>query len=182
MMNLRTVAIGASLAAILGVSPARSQDPEAAVAKTAPAFSLENALTGQSVTLNAFAGKVVLLKFWRWGCPYSRAAIAYTEKTHRNAAYAARGLSVISINTKESKEDILKFRDRWAAMPESNATLISYPILVGTGSSAGRDYDIKGVPTFVVVGRDGTIAWQDSGYDDTVDAVVNAEIEKALAK
>ena len=66
----------------------------------------------------------------------------------------------------------------------------SSKIGVGTGTTVGldfqlntgRDYEVKGIPHTVVIGRDGKIAWVHTGHAPDLNKKLVRAIAKALQK
>lgn len=72
----------------------------------APNFELKS-IDGNKVKLSSYNGKIVLLNFWRVGCPPAREEITYLERLYKK--YKDMGLVVISINTSDDHKIALDF-------------------------------------------------------------------------
>ena len=126
---------------------------------TAPDFTL-TAIDGNEIKLSDYQGKVVLLVFWRVGCPPCREEIPQVEKLYKN--YRERGLVVIGFNCADDKNIALDF------LRENSVT---FPNIVDTSELAVEiafsDYGMNGgVPLNYLIDRDQNIvdAWY--GYDE----------------
>ena len=125
---------------------------------TAPDFTL-TAIDGNEIKLSDYQGKVVLLVFWRVGCPPCREEIPQVEKLYKN--YRERGLVVIGFNCADDKNIALDF------LRENSVT---FPNIVDASELAVEiafsDYGMTGVPLNYLIGRDQNIidAWY--GYDE----------------
>ena len=111
----------------------------------APVFYLSD-LAGNTVSLNDFLkGKEVLLNFWASWCLECR-----QEMPRLNGFSKKYGdkVEIVGINLKESKETVLPF---------IKAHGIEYKILLDSKGEAARLYGIIGVPTNVLISRDGLI-------------------------
>lgn len=125
---------------------------------TAPDFTL-TAIDGSEIKLSDYQGKVVLLVFWRVGCPPCREEIPQVEKLYKN--YRERGLVVIGFNCADDREIALDF------LQENSVT---FPNIVNTSELAEKiaffDYGMTGVPLNYLIDSDQKIidAWY--GYDE----------------
>ena len=112
-------------------------------AKAVPPFDLVD-LDGRRWTLQALAGKVVLLNFWATWCEPCRMempSLDAASKLHR-----AAGLVVLAVNYKESAPTIRAFLGR---MPYK-AT-----ILLDAEGDAAAAWTPRVFPSTVLIGRDG---------------------------
>ena len=136
----------------------------------APDFTVEDVL-GNSVTLSAFRGQIVILDFWAtWCYPCTQAMPHLQEVAYR---YRKRGVVVLAVNVWDDLE-ILKqwmrhhpeYRDiRFAIDPEANKMDVARTL-----------YHAEGVPTQYVLRRDGTVYAGRVGYGDGVPAELEADI------
>ena len=97
----------------------------------------------------------------------SRAAIPSMERLHQ--VYSARGLVVIGVNVNDTV-------DPYAFMKGMGA---NYTILPN-GEEAARAYGVKGIPTLVIVGKDGKIRYQESGWAPQRESQMAEIVEKEL--
>jgi len=119
------------------------------VGQTAPDFSLED-LNGQRHSLQQHAGQVVLLNFWATWCPPCREEMpALQEAANR---YGQERFVILGVNLTETEDGIdsvRAFRDELK---------LSFPILLDGDSKVSEDlYHILGLPTSILVARDGTV-------------------------
>jgi len=108
-------------------------------------FQLKD-LEGREIQLKGLRGQVVLLNFWASWCGPCRLEMPVIEKLHRQ--FHGKGLRVFGVND----EDIDTIRD-YVAEHE-----YSFPTLVDINQQAMSLYRIRGIPTMVVIDRDGKIA------------------------
>jgi thiol-disulfide isomerase/thioredoxin len=159
---------------VFGVRRERAAAPGGAggaktAAAPAPDFTLTD-LAGTPVTLSSFRGKVVLLDFWATWCPPCRASLPHTQKTSLSAEAKAGDLVVLAINAQESKATVAGFL-------KSNG--YTFRTLLDPKGDAFGKYGVQGIPTFVVINRDGSKAWQTTGFDAKT---MDDEVAKALGK
>lgn len=120
------------------------------VGDPAPDFEITS-IDGQKVKLSKLHGRHVLLAFWATWCepcgkqvPYLR---ALWERFGENPRFAMIGLSFDS-NTKQCRDYIHKHDLGWTqAMVE-----------MGFKSDLAERYDVRGIPTILLIGPDGRIA------------------------
>ena len=140
-------------ASVLFLPPdARSFGPQPpAAAKTAfvekaPDFVLRD-LNGRKFRLSDFRGKQpVLIIFSATWCTFCREEIPHFKSIH--AAYAKQGLEIVNIDIQESKEKVAKFTAKYG---------LPYRVLLDEDGTVGGIYDIRGVPSMVLVDQAGNI-------------------------
>lgn len=111
----------------------------------APAVALVD-LSGQKVSLADLKGQVVALNFWATWCPRCRAAIPRLMDLQDK--YRAQGLRIIGLSIDESPKAVRKYFEMQA---------VNYPVAMADFKTR-RDFGgISGVPTTILIGRDGRI-------------------------
>jgi peroxiredoxin len=104
-------------------------------------------LDGQPVTLSRFLGKTpVLLVFWATWCPECKAAIP--EINALTTGPLAEKLQIFGIDFRESREKVAQ---------AVTSRGIRYPVLLDERGQAARAYGVVGVPTYVLIGRNGKV-------------------------
>lgn len=139
------------LAALAAISRGFGSDTTEAVqagwlGKPAPAFTLTN-LSGQTVRLSDFKGKVVLLDFWATWCAPCRMEIPDLIQLQKQ--YADRGFTVLGIALDDEGAAVVK--------PVAQKLGVTYPVLVGNTQVAAAYGGIEALPTTFLIGRDGKI-------------------------
>jgi thiol-disulfide isomerase/thioredoxin len=108
-------------------------------------FSLVS-LTGQKIDLADYKGKVVLLNFWASWCPHCRklipALVGFQDQ------YYSKGLRIVGIAVGDHKQAVQAFYQHGN---------INYPIAMGDAYTRGLYGGVSGLPTTVLIGRDGRI-------------------------
>jgi peroxiredoxin len=130
--------------------PAAEKPPAAATAaalvEKAPDFVLRD-LNGRKFRLSDFRGKQpVLIIFGATWCTFCRDEIPHFKSIH--AAYAKQGLEIVNVDIQESKEKVAKFTARYG---------LPYRVLLDEDGTVGGIYDIRGVPSMVLVDQNGNI-------------------------
>jgi peroxiredoxin len=140
-------------------------------AKAKPAnlnFTLKDA-TNKDVTIAAYKGKVIVLDFWATWCEPCKLEIpGFVDLQNK---YGAKGLQMIGI----SVDDTLDQLEPYVAEYKMN-----YPVLQGRNHDDVQDAfgPIFGIPTTVVISRDGQICRRHPGY--TTKDVFEREIKALL--
>jgi peroxiredoxin len=176
-IRLGVVLIAACLiaTAVLCTTSTRAQagaDTMSLVGKPAPDFMLQT-LDGQQAKLSELKGSVAVLDFWATWCPPCRKSLPHLEKVHQDKALAGKGVKVWAVNAKEEKAKVQDF------LKQNNFT---FNVPLDADGKVLRSYLIQGIPTTVIVGRDGTIKNAFIGYggdesakeiDDAINTAVN---------
>lgn len=135
----------------------------------APNFAISHLNTGQSITLNHFKGKVVLLDFWYLSCPPCRTSIPQIQKLHEK--FLNQDVAIIGLNVTDiERAPILKFL---------NDNKITFPQYYKTGSLA-TDYKLQAYPTTLIIGKDGKIKHIEVGEGNNTIANLEQAINKEL--
>ncbi len=111
----------------------------------APDFSLPT-LTGKTVKLADYKGKIVVLNFWASWCPPCRLEIPDFVKVYQT--YKGKGVEFIGIAVSSEKKDIQKI------VEQDN---VSYPVVIGTEEVKSLYGGIQAVPTTFFINRKGEI-------------------------
>lgn len=158
-------AAGAAVLLVAALGAARAAEVGAA----APAIQLPG-LAGP-VDSAALKGKVVVVDFWAsWCAPCKRSFPWWNEM---QAKYGARGLQVLGINVDRRRADADAFL---AQAPARFAIAFD-----GAGETPKR-FAVKGMPTSVIVGADGSVLGRHEGFKDDDRSALEAAIVAALAK
>jgi peroxiredoxin len=130
---------------------------------TAPDFSLKD-IDGRNFKLSAKKGNPVLLIFTTTWCPSCRSEIPHYKSIHET--YSQRGLEIVNIDAEEPKARVSRFAAKYR---------IPYRVLLDeTGKVAGA-YDIVGIPTMVLINKDGKIL---SNRYFAIDTILETLFEK----
>lgn len=130
----------------------------------APNWEL-TATDGKKLSLADLKGKVVFINFCSNGCP--AAALAVPSMKALNGKYDGTDVAVLTINTRDSKDEILKYMSKQD---------IKAPVYLD-GKSAAKAYNVAGDPNFYLIDKDGKISWDSRGYFEGFDNTIIAKIE-----
>ena len=147
-----------ALSVLLVACGMSSATEKAGVEGEALDFTLSD-LNGKSISLSDFSGeKTLLLDFTATWCPYCVTIIPTLKDIYNE--YKDKGLEVIAIYVNESKANVEKFAQKHQ---------IPYTVLIDEDGSVGNKYEIRGVPTIIMVGKDGMI--KDKGHRISRDVI-----------
>ena len=128
-------------------------------------FTLKD-LSGQTVPLHSYNGKVVLLVFFQVGCPVCQDEMPQIESIYKK--YRSKDFDILAIDLRESAEMVRLF---------ASENKLSYEILLDEKGSAGAAYKVKFIPRIYILDRSGAIKF-DSYYVQADD--LEREVKKAL--
>jgi len=175
-ISLKKIALPAVLVALMVLwitRPSVADDESALVGKPAPQIDLTT-LTGERANLAEMKGKVVVLDFWATWCPPCVKALPHVNKIANDAGLAEKGLVVWGVNAQEAEGKIKTFMQK-------NSFTFTVPI-DETGETM-KAFDVQGIPTQIVIGRDGVVKHVAVGYGGKEgDAKLDAVIDAALAQ
>jgi thiol-disulfide isomerase/thioredoxin len=136
----------------------------------APDFELEvvgpNGLTGGTVKLSSFRGRVVVLEFMESWCSSCRWIAPAVESIRQD--YEARGVVFISVagtyggaNASSTAAFIREYQTRWTYGLDSDNKVFTR-------------YNIEGTPTFFIIDRNGVIVSTYKGAGTTSQDLISA--------
>ena len=167
---LATLVIVAAGCATNEKQPSDTGDGRVEVGMAAPSYGTVS-LNGDSVSLKAERGKVVLLNVWATWCHPCRSEIPELRAIH--AAYQQRGLELIgvSVDTEGNDENIRQF------MKEFQMT---FPVWRDPDERISTKFFTIGVPATFLIDKQGILRWRKTGPIAPHDSTLKAAIERAL--
>lgn len=163
--RMKKAFLALSLAALAAFSFAQAK-----VGAPAPTFTMTT-LAGKKLTNANLKGKVVLIDFWATWCGPCKKASPLMEKLHKT--YAKKGLVVIGANMDDNSKA--------ATLGYIKEHKYTYTMTLDNQALAGK-WGVSGIPRFILIGRDGKVAMDETGYSPASDAMFKKAIEAALKK
>jgi cytochrome c biogenesis protein CcmG, thiol:disulfide interchange protein DsbE len=120
--------------------------------------------------LARFRGRVVLVDFWASWCVPCRQSLPWLNEMQ--AKYRDRGLVVIGVNVD---------RERTAAERFLRDTPAQFDIIYDPDGSLAQRFQVPGMPSSYLIGRDGEIAGQHIGFRNNTRQEREAELQRLLA-
>lgn len=124
----------------------------AIAATVAPEFSLPGR-GGQTVTLSAYRGDVVMINFWASWCKPCRQELPLLDQMYQR--YKNLGFTLIGVNVDEDQKS--------ADLILKNIP-VSFPIAYDQQDKVSNKYGLEGMPNTVFVDRNGNIRHVHTGY------------------
>jgi len=135
--------------------------------ETASAFQLES-VSGETISLSDYKGKIVILDFWATWCAPCRKAIP--DLIELKSEYPSDQFEIIGISLdSDTKDDVPYFVEQFK---------INYPIVYGDMNITNRYGGIQSIPTSFVLDKEGRIFSTYIGYMDK--SIYVKDIEKLL--
>jgi len=125
------------------------------------------AVDGTPITLEAFAGRLVLIDFWATWCGPCMAEAGHMVAIHRQ--YAQKGLCIIGVSLDRSEATMVRVaRDKGFVWPQ-----IYNP---ATGGEISKQFGVNAIPRTFLIGPDGDLLWE--GHPASLDPVLADAFKK----
>ncbi|TCK17300.1 peroxiredoxin [Thiogranum longum] len=119
----------------------------------APDFTLED-MDGEKYTLSSLRGKVIMINFWATWCPPCREEIPSMEAVYQSLR--DKDFIVLAINQWESPDHVFSYMGQLDVYP-------TFPILFDRDSSVSDSYGVKGLPTTLLIDKQGRVVYRAVG-------------------
>jgi len=148
---------------------------DAEIGKPAPAFTLPTC-ESKSVSLSDYKGKVVVLEWTNYGCPFVMKHYGSGNMQKLQADAAAKGVVWLSIcSSAPGKQGYAAPADALKACSEKNSAATAY--LIDESGATGHAYGAKRTPEMYVINVDGILVYH--GAIDDKKSADPADIAKA---
>jgi cytochrome c biogenesis protein CcmG/thiol:disulfide interchange protein DsbE len=165
------LAAAALLALLAGCAGGEQRFAAPDVGRPAPAYAAA-ALAGDSVSLEALRGRVVLLNVWATWCHPCREEIPALQELHER--HAGQGLALVGVSVDDRA-------DRAAVEDFAREYGMTYPVWLDPEERVTSAFRTLGVPSTFLIGRDGTILWKHVGPVRADDPALTRLLSEALA-
>jgi thiol-disulfide isomerase/thioredoxin len=122
----------------------------------APDFSLPD-MDGKPHALHEYRGKVVMLNFWATWCPPCRREMPSMEAIYHE--FQGAPFAVLAVNEWENTDLVFPWIGQLTLFP-------TFPILFDQEGVVAEQYGIQGLPTTVIIDRQGRIVYRAVGGRD----------------
>jgi peroxiredoxin/predicted negative regulator of RcsB-dependent stress response len=127
--------------------------PDKARFSTVPDFTVQTS-TGEEITSEKLAGKVVVLDFWATWCPPCRASVP--ELKELTVKYPADRLAVISVSSDSDQEQWKKF---------IGDKQMTWPQYIDSDHHMTKLFGVHAFPTYIIIDGDGFVRERITSYD-----------------
>ncbi|ABD80828.1 TlpA family protein disulfide reductase [Saccharophagus degradans] len=124
-------------------------------ATPAPAFTLPEIHSMESLSLADYQGKVIYLDFWASWCGPCRKSLPLMNEVYKRLE--DKGFMVIAINLDENRELGLKFLENQP---------LDYPIVFDKTKSVPGKYQLEAMPSAYLIDKKGTIRAIHKGFKE----------------
>ncbi len=135
----------------------------------APAFSLRD-ISGKTVTLSQFKGKVVILDFWATWCPPCREEIPHLVDFYNR--YKGKGVVIVGVALDDEGLRVVK--------PFVEKHKINYPVVIADDAVQSAYGPIQGIPTKFIIDQNGNIVAKLIGYQEI--QAIEKKVKRLLGK
>lgn len=135
----------------------------------APEFSLPGSTHG--IKLSDYKGKIVYLDFWASWCGPCKKSFPWMNAMQ--SKFGAQGFAVIAVNLDTKAEDGQQFLKVVAA---------NFDVAFDVKADVAKLFQIKGMPSSVLIDREGKIVMQHAGFNDASSAKLESIIKNLMAE
>ena len=121
-------------------------------ADAAPDFTLKSSL-GKNIRLSELKGRIVMLNFWATWCGPCAEEIPHLNELHESLDPYDFELLGINLDEDQSK-----------AIHLAKKLDVNFPVLFDEDKSVSKSFDIKAMPTTIIIDRAGKIRHVNKGY------------------
>ena len=147
---------GLSTGAAIGAEPAAKHERPSLPVGSVPEDELGKDLKGNKIRISDYHGKVVIVSFWASWCGPCKKELPVLAGVVKRVG--PDHLQVLAIN----------YRDETEPFKYVVNVLKEYPItfLRDAYSKTAKKFDVQGIPRMIIIGRDGKVAADHTGYGE----------------
>lgn len=124
----------------------------------------------EAVSLAALKGKVVYLDFWASWCGPCKQSFPFMNALQ--SKYGAQGFEIVAVNLDAKRDAADKFL---AEVPAQ------FTVAFDAKGDSARRFDVKGMPSSYLIGRDGKVFAAHKGFKDEDRQELESRIASALS-
>jgi len=125
-------------------------------------------LDGSQIESGDLEGQIVILDFWASWCVPCRSQMPMLVEFH-DSLKTPNCLRMIAVNVRESKEVVKKFLEDQP---------VPYGVALDPEGSLADKFNIRSLPTLVVLDRAGTVSWVKEGFDPSIGMALRIRLAK----
>ena len=133
----------------------------------APDFKLKG--NTETITLSGLRGQFVYVDFWASWCAPCRQSFPWMSVMQNK--FRDKGLVVVAINLDESNEATREFLGKFPP---------GFKVAYDPQGTTPKAYEVLGMPTSYLIGRDGKVIFKHSGFKNADRAELEAQIAAAM--
>lgn len=134
----------------------------------APDFTLRRG-DGQNLRLAEQRGRVVMVNFWATWCAPCRQEMPHLERLH--AKYRNTGFVLLGVSIDDDPKQAVEVAQRLG---------VSFPILLDVDKQVSRRYDLRTMPSTVLIDRDGQVRHVHRGYREGFEITYDQQVRALL--
>ncbi|HEU4459174.1 MAG TPA: TlpA disulfide reductase family protein [Methylibium sp.] len=162
MKLLRSIGAASALLVWMTLAPAAvPQGP-------APDFTLRT-MDGRNLRLQEQRGRVVMINFWATWCGPCRQEMPHLAKLYDK--YRGSGFELLAVNVDEEQPKAIGLAQKLG---------LKFPVLFDGDKKVSGLYDLKAMPSTVLIDRDGRVRFQHRGYREGYENTYDQQIRDLL--
>lgn len=156
-------------------APTESTAASALIGKTAPKFTLTDT-TGKKWSSSDLKGKVVVLEWFNFGCPFVKKHYSSGNMQKLQKEYTGKGVTWLAITSSaKGKQGNASPAEHDKAFKDKNSAPTA--VLIDEDGSVGKAYSAKTTPDMYVINKKGVLVY--AGAIDDKNGVDESEIATA---
>ncbi len=136
--------------------------------RAAPDFTLRTG-DGRNLRLAEQRGRVVMVNFWATWCTPCRVELPHLQRLHEQ--YRAAGFLLLGVSVDDEPARALELATRLQ---------LGFPILFDSDKAVSRLYDLRTMPSTMLIDRDGGLRQVHRGYREGVEALYAQQVRDLL--
>lgn len=142
----------------------------AEINQPAPEFTAKN-VKGESVSLADFKGKVVVLEWVNYDCPFVKKHYAGGNIPSLQESYAAKDVVWLTVNSAAEGKQGYHEPSKMAELAAKQGNKATH-FIMDTDGKVGKAYDAKVTPHMFIISKDGKLV-----YDGAIDSKATTKTE-----